>query len=310
MKHIPVLLAECIDGLNIKPDGIYIDGSTGRGGHAREVVKKLQTGRLIAIDRDAEAIEETRELLTDYNDRITYIHGNFKDIPVLLDELGINHVDGMLFDLGVSSPHLDDENNDRGFSYMKSSRLDMRMDKSEVLTAYEVVNTRDEEELKNILFKYGEERYAAKIARAIVRERIKTPIETTFDLNEIIMSAIPAAARREPQHPCKRSYQALRIVTNDELGALKQMLETAPDRLRTGGRICIVSFHSLESRAVKTAFAAHSAKCICPDDFPVCVCSVKPKLKLITRKAIKPQAEEISGNARARSAELRIAQRM
>ena len=308
MKHVPVLLDECIRGLEIKPGGLYVDGTTGRGGHAGEIAKYLTTGRLIAIDRDEEAINETKKHLHGYADRIIYIRGNFRDISKIMDSLEIEYADGMLFDLGVSSPHLDDT--ERGFSYMHSTALDMRMDKQDTLTAYEIVNTWQEDRLRKIFYEYGEERYAPGIARAIVRKRAAAPVETTFELNDIILSAIPPAARREPQHPSKRCYQAIRVAVNDELGALDQMLETAPDRLRTGGRICVISFHSLEDRAVKNKFAALSKGCICPADFPVCVCGVKPSLKIITRKPLICGKDELDINSRARSAKLRIAERI
>jgi len=308
MEHTPVLLHESIDGLNIKPGGIYIDGTLGRAGHAREILKKLGRGRLIAIDRDRDAIDEVRFALSDYKDRITYVHGNFGDLTEILGKQGIEAVDGMLFDLGVSSPQLDDTA--RGFSYMHDARLDMRMDKSQALTAYEIVNDRQEEELREIFFEYGEERYSRLIAREIIKRRATAPIETTFELNDIIISAIPAAARREPQHPSKRCFQALRIAVNDELGSIKEMLGAAPQLLKPEGRICVISFHSLEDRLVKKSFAALARDCSCPKDIPVCVCEGAAIYKLITRKPIVADADETERNTRARSAKLRIAERL
>ena len=308
MEHTPVLLNECIEGLTIKPDGVYVDGTLGRGGHAREIVKRLRSGRLIAIDRDADAINEARQLLSEYQDKITFVHGNFNDISRILDINGKELADGMLFDLGVSSPQLD--NGERGFSYMQNSPLDMRMDKQDELSAFEVVNNWTEDELRKIFYEYGEERYSGLISRAIVRKREITQIKTTFDLNDIIISAIPAAARREAQHPSKRCFQALRIAVNNELGAISQMLDVAPDRLKTGGRLCVISFHSLEDRLVKNAFSTRARGCICPKDFPVCVCGVKPSLKVVTKKPIIPDDMEAKLNPRARSAKLRVAERL
>jgi len=306
--HKPVLLKECIEGLNIKPEGIYLDGTLGRAGHSLEIVKRLSSGRLIAIDRDMTAIEESRKTLEPFMDRVTLVHGNFRDLKSILDGLNIDRVDGMLFDLGVSSPQLDDK--ERGFSYMADAPLDMRMDKGETLSAYEVVNGWDEQRLRKILFEYGEERYAARIAEAIVKRRQRKPIETTLELVEIIKSAMPAAALREKQHPAKRSFQAIRIAVNDELGSISDMLSDAVDRLRAGGRLAVISFHSLEDRLVKNAMQSGEKGCTCPKDFPVCVCGFKPKLKVITRKPITASEEEIRENPRARSAKLRIAERI
>ena len=308
MEHTPVLLHESIDGLNIKPGGIYVDGTLGRAGHAGEIVKKLGRGRLIAIDRDSDAIDEARSALAEHKDRITYVHGNFRDLAEILGKLDIKAVDGMLFDLGVSSPQLDDTA--RGFSYMHDAQLDMRMDKGQALTAYGIVNCRQEDELRKIFFEYGEERYSRPIAREIVKRRATAPIETTFGLNDIIISAIPAGARREPQHPSKRCFQALRIAVNDELGSIKEMLEVAPRLLRPEGRICVISFHSLEDRMVKKSFAALARDCSCPKDIPVCVCEGVAIYKLITRKPVIAGADEVKSNTRARSAKLRIAERL
>jgi len=308
MEHRPVLLDECIEGMQIKAGGIYVDGTLGRGGHALEIAKKLGSGRLIAIDRDMEALAETGERLAEYGEKITFVHGNFEDISGILDRCDIDTADGMLFDFGVSSPQLDDSA--RGFSYMQDAPLDMRMDASDGLTACEVVNSWQEDELRRIFYEFGEERYARQIAGAIVRKRAMKPIETTFDLNGAIFQAIPAAARREPQHPSKRCFQALRIAVNNELGAITGMLSAAPDRLSKGGRICAISFHSLEDRLVKNAFAARAKGCVCPRDFPVCVCGIVPALRIITKRPITPGEAELSGNPRARSAKLRIAERI
>ena len=308
MEHRPVLLKQCIDGLLIKPGGVYVDGTLGRCGHALGIVGRLTIGRLIAIDRDADSISEADGLLSGHRDKITLVHGNFTDLPGILDRSGVELADGMLFDLGVSSPQLDD--GERGFSYMRDAPLDMRMDKQGELTAYHAVNNWEEGRLRKVFYEYGEERYAAQISRAIVSKRSSRPIATTFDLNGVILSAIPAAARREAQHPSKRCFQALRIAVNDELGSITTMLGAAPDRLKVGGRLCIISFHSLEDRLVKTAFAARAIGCTCPKDFPVCVCGVAPTLRVVTKKPIIPDDEEVEANPRARSAKLRIAERV
>jgi len=238
MKHIPVLLQESIKGLNIKPEGIYLDATLGRAGHSAQILKKLTTGRLIAIDCDSDAISEAKAKLEDYKDKITYIHANFRDTKKILEDKNIKALDGAIFDLGVSSPQLDDIS--RGFSYQSDTKLDMRMDRTKPLTAFEIINSYDEDKLCEIFFKYGEERYSRQITRQIIKSRKKSPINTTFELNEIIITAIPAAARREKQHPSKRIYQALRIAVGDELGALQQMLDTVPYMLNPGGRICII----------------------------------------------------------------------
>jgi 16S rRNA (cytosine1402-N4)-methyltransferase len=308
MEHIPVLLRECAEGLNIKPDGIYVDGTLGRAGHALEIAGRLRGGRLVGIDRDGTAIREAEETLVGYKDRVTLVQGNFRDIGSILDSLGIEAADGMLFDLGVSSPQLDDAG--RGFSYMSEAPLDMRMDKSNPLSAYEIVNGWPEAELKRILYDYGEERYAPRIALNIVRRRENKPIETTTELVEVIKASMPGKALREKQHPAKRSFQAIRIATNDELGAIGAMLETAPDRLKSNGRFCVISFQSLEDKLVKDAIHRREKGCTCPPDFPVCVCGFIPTLKTVTKKPIIPGAEEILRNPRSRSAKLRIAERI
>lgn len=304
---MPVLLHPCIEGLNIKPDGVYIDGTLGRAGHSRQIASRLTTGRLICIDRDEAAIEAAKTRLADYMDRVTLVHGNFSDVASILDALGTSGADGMLFDLGVSSPQLDDAS--RGFSYMHDAPLDMRMDQSALLTAHMVVNTWPMEELRRILFDYGEERYAPAIARAIVRARESAPIDTTLQLVDVIRSALPAAAKREKQHPAKRSFQAIRIAVNDELGALTPMMRGAVKHLNPGGRLCVITFHSLEDRLIKKAMQEMARGCTCPPDFPVCVCGNHPKVRVITRKPILPDAQELLDNPRARSAKLRIAER-
>lgn len=305
--HRPVLLDECIEALNIKPDGIYLDGTLGRAGHSLEIVKRLISGRLLCIDRDDAAIQAARVKLAPYLDKVTLIHGNFHDLDRLLADLGNPSIDGMLFDLGVSSPQLDDPA--RGFSYMADAPLDMRMDRSSPLTAAEVVNTYPQEALSRILWQYGEERYASRIAGAIVRHREHAPIQTTFQLVDVIKGAMPAAALREKQHPAKRSFQAIRIAVNDELSAVDTMMRTAVPHLAPGGRLAVISFHSLEDRIVKTSLAGLAKGCTCPPDFPVCVCGKKPQVKLLTRKPIVAGETELLENPRARSAKLRVAEK-
>ena len=306
--HRPVLLDECIEGLNIKPDGIYLDGTLGRAGHSREIAKRLTTGRLICVDRDDAALEAAQTRLADWMDRVTLVHSNFDRVGDILTELGLPGADGMLFDLGVSSPQLDDGS--RGFSYMADAPLDMRMDRSEAVTAAEVVNTWSQEELRRILFQYGEERCAPQIAGAIVRRRAEKPIETTLELVDVIKSAMPAKALREKQHPAKRSFQAIRIAVNDELASVDRMLRGAVPKLNRGGRLAVITFHSLEDRIVKTGLADFAKGCTCPPDFPVCVCGKTPDVKLVNRKPILPTDREIEENPRARSAKLRVAEKL
>ena len=306
--HKPVLLEECLDALSIRPDGIYLDGTLGRAGHSLEILRRLTTGRLIGIDQDMTAIEAAKERLSEFSDRVTLVHSNFSELGSVLDELGLRgKVNGMLFDLGVSSPQLDEAH--RGFSYMQDAPLDMRMDSTAALTAHEVVNTWGAEELKRILRDYGEERYAPQIARAIDRARANKPIETTLELVEIIRSAMPAAALREKQHPAKRSFQAIRIAVNRELDVLPPMLEAATEGLCPGGRLAVITFHSLEDRIVKQSMRNLATGCTCPPEFPVCVCGNKPKLELVSRKPIVSGEAELNENPRARSAKLRVAQR-
>ena len=283
--HVSVLLEECIQGLNIKPEGIYVDGTLGGAGHSSHIAEHLTTGRLIGIDRDPVALAAAGERLAPYKDRVTLVHSNFCQMDSVLRDLGIAGVDGILLDLGVSSPQLDD--GDRGFSYMTDAPLDMRMDGGDVLTADTVVNTWSYEELKKILYGYGEERYAPAIAAAIV----------------------PPAALREKQHPAKRSFQAIRIAVNDELGSVAKAMEVAIPLLNPGGRLAVITFHSLEDRIVKNAMASAAKGCICPPEFPVCVCGRKPQVDIITKKPIVSTPEELERNPRARSAKLRVCQK-
>ena len=305
--HKSVLLEECIENLNIRPDGIYVDGTLGLGGHSKEIVSRLSTGRLIAIDQDETAIARSRERLAPWVDRITFVHGNFRDLGRILDEAGVASADGMLFDLGVSSPQLDEA--ERGFSYMADAPLDMRMDQTAAVSAYDVVNTWEEAEIRRILRDYGEERYASRIAAAIAKRREQKPVETTLELVDVIKSAMPAPALREKQHPAKRSFQAIRIAVNDELEAEREMLLTAMDRLNPGGRLCVISFHSLEDRIVKTAIREREDGCTCPRDFPVCVCGFRQTMKTVC-KPITAGEEELRDNPRSRSARLRVAERI
>ncbi len=306
--HKSVLLDECMDALDIKPDGIYVDGTLGRAGHSLAIVRRLTAGgRLIALDRDETALTAARERLADYMDRVTLVHSNFSRLGEVLDELGVEQVDGMLFDLGVSSPQLDEAQ--RGFSYQHDAPLDMRMDGSAALTARTLVNTASCEELRRILYEYGEERYAPQIAKAICDARTEKPIETTMELSELIRSAMPAKALREKQHPAKRSFQAIRIAVNDELGELTPMLDAAESHLKPGGRLAVITFHSLEDRIVKQKFKEFATGCICPPEFPVCVCGRTPRMTLVTRKPIVSSDEELTENPRARSAKLRVAEK-
>ncbi len=305
--HKPVLLDACIEALDIRPDGVYVDGTLGRAGHSVEIAQRLTTGRLICIDRDQAAIDAAKTRLAPWMDRVALVHSNFSELRGVLQEVGAAGADGMLFDLGVSSPQLDDAS--RGFSYMQDAPLDMRMDQDAPLTADTVVNTWSQEELRRILYEYGEERYAPAIARAIVAARARAPIATTLELVDIIKSAMPPAALREKQHPAKRSFQAIRIAVNGELEALPPMLQAAVDGLRPGGRLAVITFHSLEDRIVKHAMQDMARGCICPPGFPVCVCGRKPKVRILTRKPIVADAAELAENPRARSAKLRVAER-
>ncbi len=302
-----MLLDESLDALDIKPDGVYLDGTLGRAGHSLEIVRRLNAGRLIALDRDETAIEAAKQRLAGYMDRVTLVHSNFSRLGEVLDELGVEKVDGMLFDLGVSSPQLDEA--ERGFSYQNDAPLDMRMDRTADYTAKQLVNTASYEELRRILFEYGEERYAPAIAKTICRAREEKEIETTLELAQLIRGAMPAAALREKQHPAKRGFQAIRIAVNDELGELPPMIRAAEEHLKVGGRLAVITFHSLEDRIIKKEMQALAAGCTCPPNFPVCVCGKKPKLKLVTRKPIVSGEKELAENPRARSAKLRVAEK-
>ena len=306
--HVSVLLEECLEGLNIKPDGIYVDGTLGGAGHSSQIAKRLTTGRLIGIDRDPVALRAAGERLAPYGDRVTLVHSNFCEIAQVLRDLNIDGVDGILLDLGVSSPQLDDGS--RGFSYMADAPLDMRMNNEDTLTAYEVVNSWSHSELKRILYDYGEERYAPQIASAICRRREVKPIETTLELVDVIRSAMPASALREKQHPAKRSFQAIRIAVNDELGSVEKVMKDAIPCLNEGGRLAIITFHSLEDRIVKNGMAEAAKGCTCPPRLPVCVCGNQPKVKLISRKPIVSGQEELDRNPRARSAKLRVCEKL
>ena len=307
--HYSVLLEECLEGLDIKPNGLYLDGTLGRAGHSRRIAQLLTDGgRLICVDRDQAALDAAQDRLAQWMDRVTLVHGNFADIDTILDKLGLDKIDGMLFDLGVSSPQLDDSS--RGFSYMADAPLDMRMDRSEGLTAADVVNTWSQDELRRILSQYGEERYAGLIAAAIVRRRADKPIETTLELVDIIKGAMPGKALKEKQHPAKRSFQAIRIAVNDELTAVDKMIRSAVPRLNRGGRLAVITFHSLEDRIVKTGMAEFAKGCTCPPDFPVCVCGKTPDIRLVTRKPILPSERELEENPRSRSAKLRVAEKL
>ncbi len=306
--HISVLLEECLEGLDIKPDGIYADGTLGGAGHSSRIAQRLTTGKLIGIDRDPVALAAAGARLEPYGDRVTLVHSNFCEIGRVFRDLGIEKADGILLDLGVSSPQLDD--GARGFSYMTDAPLDMRMNGQDALNAETVVNTWSQEELCRILYDYGEERYAPRIASAICRYRADKPIHTTLELVDIIRSAMPSAALREKQHPAKRSFQAIRIAVNDELGAVEKVMRDAIPLLRKGGRLAVITFHSLEDRIVKNAMAAAAKGCTCPPEFPVCVCGKKPQVKLITRKPITASDVELQANPRSRSAKLRVCEKL
>ena len=306
--HVSVLLEECIEALNIRPDGIYVDGTLGGAGHSSRIAAELTTGQLIGIDRDPVALEAAGERLKPFADRVTLVHSNFDEMDTVLKDLGISGVDGILMDLGVSSPQLDDGK--RGFSYMADAPLDMRMNSEDTLDARQIVNGWSYEELKRILYDYGEERYAPRIAAAICKRREEAPIETTLELVDIIRGAMPAAALREKQHPAKRSFQAIRIAVNDELGSVERVMKRAVPCLNPGGRLAVITFHSLEDRIVKNAMAEAAKGCICPREFPVCVCGRKPQVKIITRKPITSTEAELAVNPRARSAKLRVCEKL
>ena len=307
-NHISVLLNECLEGLNIKENGIYVDGTLGGAGHSSEILKKLSNeGRLIGIDQDTDALKAAKERLENYSN-VTFVHSNFSSIENVLNNLNIDGVDGILMDLGVSSYQLDE--GERGFSYMKDAPLDMRMNRDNDFSAYNVINEYSEEDLYRIIRDYGEEKFARRIASFIVENRQEKNIETTLELVEIIKSAIPAKARREGPHPAKRTFQAIRIEVNSELSILNKTIEDGVGKLNKGGRMAIITFHSLEDRIVKNKFRDLAVSCRCPKEFPVCVCGEKAKVKVISRKAIEPTKEEVDINPRSRSAKLRIIEKI
>lgn len=307
-KHISVLLNECIEGLNIKEDGIYVDGTLGGAGHSSEIIKNLcERGRLIGIDQDKDALKAAKEKLKDYNN-VTFVHSNFYNIENILHDLNIAGVDGILMDLGVSSYQLD--NGERGFSYMQDAPLDMRMNRENSLSAYEVINSYSEEDLFRIIKDYGEEKFAKRIANFIINKRKEKNIESTLELVDVIKAAIPAKARREGPHPAKRTFQAIRIEVNKELEVIEKTIRDGVERLNVGGRMAIITFHSLEDRIVKTVYKNLANPCTCPSSFPVCVCNKKPIVKIITRKPIEASKEELDYNPRSRSAKLRIIEKI
>ena len=308
-SHYSVMLKECIDALDIKPNGIYVDCTAGGGGHSEAILERLDGGRLISLDQDDEAIETCKKRLARFGERSIIVKSNFSELERVLNELEIVHIDGVLMDLGVSSHQLDTPS--RGFSYNSDAELDMRMNPRSPFSAYDVVNTYSEQELKKIIFDYGEERFAPQIARKIVLAREENPIKTTLELASIIKNAIPVgAAKKESQHPAKRTFQAIRIEVNHELDVITPAIETAVSRMNIGGRIAIMTFHSLEDRIVKTKYNDYAKACTCPANFPVCVCGNKAKLKVITKKPIIANNEELSENARSRSAKLRVAEKI
>lgn len=307
-KHISVLLHESVEALNIKPDGIYADGTMGGGGHSEQIVQKLgDSGMLIGIDRDTEALAASQKRLSSYNN-VRYVHSNYKEIKEILSSLGVDKLSGAVLDLGVSSYQLDCR--ERGFSYMEDAPLDMRMNPEDPQSAYDVINTYSEEDLAKIFFAYGEEKFSRKIARIIAERRQNKPIETTLELVDIIKAAIPEKFRQKGSHPAKRVFQAVRIEVNGELRDLKGALDDFFDSLEKGGRLAVITFHSLEDRIVKNAFNEYATGCTCPKDFPICVCGKTPRGKVITRKPILPGQEEYDNNKRSKSAKLRIVEKL
>lgn len=309
-SHKSVMLWECIEGLDIKPGGIYVDGTAGGGGHSFEIASRVDGGRLISIDRDSDAIAACGERLGVFGDSVTLVHDNYRNLEAILESLGIDKIDGMLLDLGVSSHQIDTV--ERGFSYSasESAPLDMRMSRDDKLTAYEVVNGYSEGELRRILFDYGEEKFAARIAQRIVEARESAPVTTTKELSDLVKSAVPAASVERGSHPAKRTFQAIRIEVNGELDGIEPALKAAIAALKPGGRLAVITFHSLEDRIVKRIFAEAAKGCDCPPDFPVCVCGKKPILKQVNKKPITASADELSENTRSKSAKLRIAERL
>ena len=308
-KHVSVLLNETIDGLNINPDGIYVDGTLGGGGHSYEICKRLSDkGRLIGIDQDGEALEAARERLKEFEDKITLVRSNYCEIDTILKDLEIEKVDGIVLDLGVSSYQLD--NLERGFSYKSDAPLDMRMDQRQNKTAADVVNNYSENELFRIIRDYGEDKFAKNIAKHIVMARKEKPLETTAELSEIIKASIPMKFQAKGGHPAKRVFQAIRIEVNNELGILENAIKDFVSSIKSGGRLAIITFHSLEDRIVKKTFQDLARGCTCPKEFPVCVCGKKPEIKIISRKPILPSEEELEHNSRSKSAKLRIAEKL
>lgn len=307
-KHVSVLLDECIEGLNIKPDGVYVDGTLGGGGHSKEIAKKLEDGMLIGIDQDKNAIKKAREVLKPYEDKVIFVNDNFSNIKNILFKLNIEGIDGLLLDLGVSSHQLDE--GERGFSYKQDAKLDMRMNSKAKVSAWDIVNSYSEEELHRIIKEYGEERWAKRIAEFICSEREEKTIDTTLELVEVIKKAIPSGARKGGPHPARRTFQAIRIEVNDELEIIRKTILDAVRQMKRGGRICIITFHSLEDRIVKETFKELSLSCICPPELPVCMCDKKREVKIITKKPIVSTEEELVENSRARSAKLRIAEKI
>ncbi len=308
-SHVSVLRRECIEALQIKPNGIYVDCTTGGGGHSLEIAKRLTDGgRLIAIDRDEDALRAAGKRLADFADRVTFVHSNYAMLQSVLADLGIPGVDGVLADLGVSSYQLDTA--ERGFSYMQDAPLDMRMDREQPLRAYDVVNTYSEEELRRIFYDFGEEKFARNIAANIVKKRSERPIETTLELAELVKASMPKTAREGGHHPAKRTFQAIRIEVNSELSSIPPALDAAVHALNPGGRIAVITFHSLEDRLVKQKFAALSSGCTCPREFPVCVCGKKPVVRVITKKPVTAGEDELAVNPRSRSAKLRVAEKI
>lgn len=305
--HYSVMLSECVESLRVG-DGYYVDCTAGGGGHSLEIIKKIKNGKLVAIDRDIAAINAVQERLKVYKDKLITVKDNFFEVEKILDSLGIDKINGALIDLGVSSYQLDTP--ERGFSYMHDAPLDMRMDTGQTLSAFDVVNTYSESELKRILREYGEESFAPQIASKIVQRREKEPICTTFQLADVIKSAMPAKARNDRHHPCKRSFQAIRIEVNSELEVIEPTLRALADRLVSGGRLAVITFHSLEDRIAKQTFADLSRGCTCPPDFPVCVCNKKPSVRMLNKKPILPSEEELMANPRSRSAKLRVVEKL
>ena len=307
-NHIPILLEEVVEGLSIKEDGIYVDGTLGGAGHSIEIVKRLNSGKLIGIDQDTDALEKASEVLCGFKDKTILVHNNYKNIDIVLKELGIEKVDGIFIDIGVSSYQLDEAT--RGFSYHKDAPLDMRMDRTKEFTAWDIVNKYTEEELTEIILSYGEDSWAKRIAEFIVEERKASPINTTLELVDVIKMAIPKRVRMEGSHPAKQTFQALRIEVNGELDVLKESIEKMVNLLKPGGRLGIITFHSLEDRIVKEKFKYLFKDCICPREIPICACEKEREIKIITRKPIVPTQEEIRMNSRSRSAKLRIAEKI